>query len=53
MVHNTNLAADPLRVETLALLEQSAARFSDLVQALTEAEWAATPAGGLVAGSDK
>jgi len=45
MVHNTNLAADPLRVETLALLEQSAARFSDLVQALTEAEWAATPAG--------
>ena len=40
---NTNLAADPLRVETLALLEQSAARFSDLVQSFSEGEWQAQP----------
>ena len=40
---NTNLAADPLRVETLALLEQSAAHFSDLVQSLSEDEWQAQP----------
>jgi len=42
-VTNTNLAADPLRVETLALLEQSAARFSDLVQDLSTEEWDAQP----------
>lgn len=42
---NTNLAADPLRVETLALLERSAARFSDMVQDLTPAEWDALPRG--------
>jgi len=42
-VTNTNLATDPLRVETLALLEQSAARFSDLVQALSADEWQAQP----------
>jgi hypothetical protein len=44
-VTNTNLAADPLRAETLALLESSAARFSDLVQGLTDGEWQAQPAG--------
>jgi hypothetical protein len=42
-VTNTNLAADPLRVETLALLEQSAAHFSDVVQSLSEDEWRAQP----------
>jgi len=40
---NTNLSADPLRVETLALLEQTAARFSDLVQSLSAEEWEAAP----------
>ena len=43
---NSNLTADPLRSETLALLESSAARFSDLIQALTEEEWASHPADG-------
>ena len=42
---NTNLAADPLRAETLALLESSAARFSDLVQSLSPEEWQALPTG--------
>ncbi len=40
---NTNLAADPLRVETLTLLEQTATRFSDLVQDLSAEEWDALP----------
>lgn len=42
---NTNLSADPLRAEALALLEQSAARFSDLVQSLSGEEWQAPPRG--------
>ena len=40
---NTNIAAETLRTETLALLESSAARFSDLVQSLSTAEWEAQP----------
>ena len=42
---NTNLAADALRAETLALLESRAARFSDLVQSLSAEEWRALPDG--------
>ncbi len=42
---NTNLSADPLRIETVALLTQSAARFSDLVQSLSGEEWQAPPPG--------
>jgi len=42
---NSNLSTDPLRVETLLRLEQSAARFSDLVQSLSDAEWQAPPEG--------
>jgi hypothetical protein len=42
---NTNLAPDALRAETLSLLESSAARFSDLVQSLSPAEWEAQPLG--------
>jgi len=45
MVTNTNIAPDALRAETLALLESTAARFSDLVQSLSAAEWAALPVG--------
>lgn len=45
MVTNTNIAHDALRAETLSLLESSAARFSDLVQALSAAEWDAQPVG--------
>ena len=45
MVTNTNLAPDGLRAETLALLESSAARFSDLVQSLSAAEWETQPVG--------
>ena len=45
MVTNTNLAADPLRTETLALLESTAARFSDVVQSFSAAEWEALPVG--------
>jgi hypothetical protein len=44
-VTNTNLAADPLRAETLSLLESSAARFSDMVQSLSVEEWHALPVG--------
>lgn len=42
---NTNLSPDPLRVETLLRLEESATRFSDMVQSLSEAEWQAQPRG--------
>ena len=45
METNTNLAADPLRAETLTLLESSAARFSDLVQSMSPAEWESQPVG--------
>ena len=45
MVTNTNIAPDGLRAETLALLESSAAQFSDLVQSLSTAEWEAQPVG--------
>ena len=45
MVTNTNIAHDALRAETLSLLESSAARFSDLVQSLSTAEWGAQPVG--------
>ena len=45
MVTNTNIAHDALRAETLSLLESSAARFSELVQSLSAAEWDAQPIG--------
>lgn len=43
---NTNSPSDELRSEVLALLAQSAARFTDMVQSLAAPEWEAAPRDG-------